>query len=313
MAEHHWGWLIAIYLFLGGMGAGSFLIASIIELSGLRYKHDYSPTALVGAGVSGPLILVGTVLLILDLGAGLREPWRIFFMFTNPRSVMTWGIWILTCFLPICFLYGLTEVLQVQPRILPWVRARLRFLPIPETLPYRSIKRVLCSVGSVLAVGTAVYTGVLLSVVQAVPLWNTIVLPFLFLTSAVSTGMGLSMDLTAALVVPQVHHRYKRLPLVHLGLIGLEVTLLAVLLILALAQGGEAAESARLILIGSQSVVFWILVIGGGMVFPFIIHAYAFARDSHGHWSGIFSGAGIVLAGLFVRYLMVAAAIPVAM
>jgi len=313
MAEHHWGWLIAIYLFLGGMGAGSFLVASIIELSGLRYKHDYSPTALVGAGVSGPLILVGTVLLILDLGAGLREPWRIFFMFTNFRSVMTWGIWILTCFLPICFLYGLVEVLQVQPGILPWIRARLRFLPIPETLPYRSIKRVLCSVGSVLAVGTAVYTGVLLSVVQAVPLWNTPILPFLFLVSAVSTGMGLSMDLTAALVVPQVHHRYKRLPLIHISLIGLEVALLAALLITALMQGGGAAESAKLILVGSQSVVFWILVIGCGMVFPFIIHAYAFARDSHGYVSGVLSGAGIVIAGLFVRYLIVATAVPVAM
>ena len=39
MSEHHWGWLVAIYLFLGGMGAGSFIIASLVELSGERYKH----------------------------------------------------------------------------------------------------------------------------------------------------------------------------------------------------------------------------------------------------------------------------------
>ena len=74
MAEHHWGWLIAIYLFLGGMGAGSFLIASVFELSGIRYEHDFCPTTMAGAGVSGPLLLVGTFLLIFDLGAGLREP-----------------------------------------------------------------------------------------------------------------------------------------------------------------------------------------------------------------------------------------------
>jgi formate-dependent nitrite reductase membrane component NrfD len=92
VAEHHWGWLIAIYLFLGGMGAGSFIIAALIELSGKRYEQKYCPTTMVGAGVSGPLILVGTVLLILDLGAGLREPWRILHMFTNFSSVMTWGI-----------------------------------------------------------------------------------------------------------------------------------------------------------------------------------------------------------------------------
>jgi hypothetical protein len=36
---------------------------------------------------------------------GLRQPWRIPLMFTNFGSVMTWGIWILTLFLPLCFLY----------------------------------------------------------------------------------------------------------------------------------------------------------------------------------------------------------------
>ncbi len=332
MAEHHWGWLIAIYLFLGGMGAGSFLIASVFELSGIRYKHEFSPTALAGAGVSGPLILIGTLLLIFDLGAGMREPWRILLMFTNFQSVMTWGIWILTLFLPTCFLYGLLELMHVYPGILLWVRKRLRllarrwrFLPrlwrllprplrvLPETLPYRRIKRVICGAGSVLAVGTAVYTGVLLSVVKAVPLWNTPVLPMLFLVSAISTGMGLSFDLAATLAVPEIHRRYTAMPLVHMLFIGLEVILLALLLALSLNRGGEAAESAKLILMGYRSVVFWVLVIGFGMVYPFMVHVYAFARHSHGYVSGILSGAGIVIAGLFVRYLIVAAAIPIAM
>jgi formate-dependent nitrite reductase membrane component NrfD len=309
MAEHHWGWLVAIYLFLGGMGAGAFLIASVIELTGARYKHKYSPTTLVGSGVSGPLILIGTVLLILDLGAGLREPWRIPLMFLNLRSVMTWGIWILTLFLPIAFLYGLIELMHVYPGILAWARKRLRFLP--ETLPYRSIKRVVCSVGCILAVGTALYTGVLLSVVRAVPLWNTPVLPALFLVSAVSTGVGLTIDLSAALVLPEEPRRYKRLPLIHMLTIGLEVALLALLLFLALNQGGEAAESANILLRGDQQVIFWVFVIAIGMVFPFVVHAYELLRHRHSYLAGILSGAAIVLAGLFVRYLIVAAAIPV--
>lgn len=309
MAEQHWGWLVAIYLFLGGMGAGAFMVAALVELTGQRYKHNYCPTTMVGAGVSGPLILIGTVLLILDLGAGIREPWRILYMFTNFSSVMTWGIWILSLFMPIAFLYGITEVMHVYPGILAWGRQRLRFLP--ETLPYRSIKRVLCSVGLVLAVATALYTGVLLSVVEAVPLWATPILPALFLVSAVSTGMGLSIDLAATLALPRVHRRFKNLPLVHLVLIGLEIALLALLLITALNQGGEAAESAKLILTGPGSVIFWVMVIGFGMVYPFMVHVYAYARHAHGYVSGILSGVGIVVAGLFVRYLIVAAAIPV--
>ena len=199
--------------------------------------------------------------------------------------------------------------MHVHPTILSWLRKRLRFLP--ETLPYRRIKRVLCGVGIPLAIGTAIYTGVLLSMVKAVPLWNTPVLPALFLVSAVSTGMGLCIDMSATLAIPQIHRRFKQLPLLHMVAIGLEVALLALLLILALNQGGEAAESAKLILLGNRSVVFWIVVIGFGMIYPFMVHVYAFARHSHGYFSGILSGVGIVVAGLFVRYLIVAAAIPV--
>jgi polysulfide reductase chain C len=309
MVNHHWGWLVAIYLFLGGMGAGSFLMAAAFELTGLRYRYKVCPTALAGAGLSGPLVLVGTGLLLFELGAGLRNPWRILLMFTNFSSVMTWGIWILTLFLPFAFAYGLLEMLHVYPQILFRARRRWRFLP--PALPYRQLKRRVCGVGSVLAVGAALYTGVLLAVVRAVPLWNTPLLPALFLVSALSTGMALTFDLSATIAVPEIHRRYGIMPLLHMFLIGLEAALLALLLILALDQGGEAAQSARLILAGRRSVVFWVLVVGLGLAYPFVVHAYAYGRRSHGYVSGILSGAGIVIAGLFVRYFIVAAAIPV--
>jgi formate-dependent nitrite reductase membrane component NrfD len=173
------------------------------------------------------------------------------------------------------------------------------------------MKRIVCPLGIALALGTAIYTGVLLSVVKAVPLWASAILPALFLVSAISTGMGLCVDLAATLAVPGVHRRFKNLPLIHMVLIGLEMALLALLLVTALNQGGEAAESAKLIMTGNGSVVFWVLVVGFGMLYPFMVHVYAFARHSHGYLSGILSGVGIVIAGLFVRYLIVSAAIPV--
>jgi formate-dependent nitrite reductase membrane component NrfD len=236
-------------------------------------------------------------------------------MFLNFSSVMTWGIWVLTLFLPTCFIYFALELMHVYPGILAWVRDMQDKLPrrlrlVPETLPYRRIKRVVCSVGIVLALGTALYTGILLAVVEAIPFWNTAVLPVLFLVSAISTGMGLSFDLAATMAVPNLHERYGKMPIVHMSLIGLEVALLALLMILSLAKGGEAAESAKVILVGGQSVAFWVLVIGLGMIYPFSVHAYAYARHKHGFISSILAGAGIVIAGLFVRHLVVAAAIP---
>jgi formate-dependent nitrite reductase membrane component NrfD len=309
MTEHYWGWLVAIYLFMGGMGAGAFIVAAVLELSGERYKHEYCPTTLVGSGVSGLLITIGTVLLIFDLGAGLREPWRIINMFTNWSSVMTWGIWILSFFIPTAFVYAILELMHVYPGILEWLRKWLKFLP--ETLPYRAFKRVVCSIGILLAVGTAVYTGVLLSVVDAVPFWATPLLPALFLVSALSTGMGLSLDLSASLIDPEAAHRFKRLPLIHVILIGLEVILLALLLYTGYQQGGEAAESVQIILTGAGSLIFWVVVAGLGLLFPLAINVYALVRGSHGYVVGILAGAAIVLAGLFVRFLVLAAAVPV--
>ena len=72
-----WEWLPAIYLFLGGLGAGVFIVGATFELYGKRYQFDFCPTTLVGATIPGPVIALGTVLLIFDLGAGMREPWRI--------------------------------------------------------------------------------------------------------------------------------------------------------------------------------------------------------------------------------------------
>lgn len=309
MGEEHWGWLIAIYLFLGGMGAGAFVTAAVVELTGERYKHEFCPTTLIGAGVSGPLLAVGTLLLIFDLGAGLTEPLRILYMFTNFSSVMTWGIWILTIFIPLCFVYGLLELMDNRPGLYAWVRRILRFLP--AEFPYRPVRRVVAMVGIPFALGTAIYTGVLLSVVQAIPFWNTPVLPILFLISAVSTGVGLTIDLGATISVPEIARRFHALPIICIVLIGGEALAIAAFLWVALSKGGTAAESANLLLTGEASYIFWGLMVLPGLVYPFVVSAYAIGARRHGMWSGILSGAGTVIAGLFLRFLIIYAGRPV--
>lgn len=315
-----WGWLPAIYLFLGGLGAGAFLVAAAMEWSGQQYQRSFCPTALVGSTVGGPLLLLGTVLLIFDLGAGLEEPWRIFYMFTHFRSVMTWGVWILSLFIPLCFLYGFLELMEVYPWV--WQGLFVRRFPPLGRLPLRRIKHWTAGVGSLFAVGTAVYTGLLLSAVgPSVPFWSTPVapglsmpmLPVLFLVSAASTGMGLTIDLAATLALPSIHRMLKNLPAIHLALIGLEAVLLGVLLLAALRQGGVAAQSAISILTGPLSITFWVGVVLLGLVYPFVVHAYAVGAGRHSIASGLGSGAGIVIAGMFLRYIIIASGVPAAL
>ncbi|HIQ00918.1 MAG TPA: hypothetical protein EYH30_02120 [Anaerolineales bacterium] len=319
-----WGWLVAIYLFLGGLGAGAFLVAAMFELTNKRYEFEFCAVTLVGATIPGPVIALGTILLIFDLGAGLWEPWRILYMFTHFTSVMTWGIWILSLFLPLSFIYGFLEVMDAYPAAWEWVKGRkwTRRLTFLQTLPVRRMKRVVAAVGIVFATGVAVYTGVLLSAVgPSIPLWSTQVLPFipipmlplLFLVSALSTGVGLTIDLAATLVVPEVSHRIRRLPLIHLAMIGIETLLLGFLLITAFLSGGAAAQSARDIVVGPHSIVFWVLIVVPGFIYPFIVHAYAAGLGRHSPASGLGSGIGIVVAGLFLRYLIIVSGIPAAL
>ncbi|MGQ9709956.1 MAG: NrfD/PsrC family molybdoenzyme membrane anchor subunit [Anaerolineae bacterium] len=319
-----WGWLPAIYLFLGGMAAGSLLVAAAFEFYGKRYQYDFCPTALVGATVPGPLITLGTLLLVLDLGAGLREPWRIFYMFTHPTSVMTWGVWLLTLFIPVSLAYGFLESVDSFPQAREWLKQRrwLRWTAFLWNLPLRRTKRVFAGVGSVLAVGVAIYTGILLSAVgPAIPFWATPVLsflhipmmPVLFLVSALSTGLGLTVDLTATLAIGPMEQRVKSLPWIHMALIGVETLMLGLLLLTALVEGGPTAQSARDILVGSHSIVFWVLIVIPGFIFPFVIHAYAAGLGRHSLVSGVGSGIGIVMAGLFLRYLILISGIPAAL
>ena len=54
-------------------------------------------------------------------------------------------------------------------------------------------------------------------------------------------------------------------------------------------------------------------IIGCGMIYPFALHAYAYRHHKHDFVPSLLAGAGIVVAGLFVRYLVVASAIPLAL
>jgi len=306
--EPVWDWLVAVYLFLGGLGAGAFLVAATLELSRKRYQFDFCPITLVGATLSGPLVGIGALLLIFDLGAGMREPLRILHMFTNPASVMTWGIWILCLFIPLALAYGLLELIHTY---------RTGREQPGKDLSLRKIKKAVVAVGSVLAVGTAIYTGVLLSGVgPSIPFWSTPlllsvpVMPLLFLVSAISTGVALTVLVSGTLVLGDVRQQIRRLPTVHLVLIAMEVVLVILLLVLALGQGGVASQAAWSLTTGRNSVIFWALFVLPGLVIPLAVLALG-AAGVHRRQLEVVAGIGIILAGLVLRYLVLISGIPV--
>ena len=86
-----WDWIIALYLFLAGLGAGAFVLGTIAGWkcpNGKKLKL----TALIIAPVA---VGVGTLMLMVDARAGLAHPLRFFGLLTNPSSIMRGGLGLL--------------------------------------------------------------------------------------------------------------------------------------------------------------------------------------------------------------------------
>ena len=250
MVESAWGWLIVAYLFLAGAGSGAFIAAVACDL----LAPDWSKApARAGSLAAGPLVAVGTVCLVLDLDAGLWEPWRQIYLLNNLSSMITWGVLILSLFIPIALLYAaaLNEITFVG-------RIASKY-----TL-------YLGGVGSFLAVSTAAYTGVLIAVVNGVPFWNTPLMPLLFMASAMSTGLAVAM-IGAAIIDIRTIKTLSNFALGHVIFLAVEAVVLMMFVFMSLTRSTEAAMSASMLISGVLSPYFWVLVVVLGILIPFVL------------------------------------------
>jgi formate-dependent nitrite reductase membrane component NrfD len=295
-----------MYLFLAGMGAGAFLTAVVAEMYN---KVAFRPLIRAGLVLSGILVALGIPFLIADLGAGRTQPWRLILLFANPTSPMTWGVWVLTPFIPLGIVLGWLEVEFLNPpwRIVRWFRA----------LVTRWRTRLL-QAGTLLALSIAIYTGLLLGVVHGVPLWNTSILPMLFFVSALSTGLAACVVLSQITAVGMEHDgvhlakSYFYVNQIHSALIVVETVFIFCWLFIVANGSVTAAQSVELLLTGKYSLFFWIGIGFFGVVDPLVIYIYevVLGKPLKPYWV-LISDSSVILGGLVLRYLVIAAAVPV--
>jgi formate-dependent nitrite reductase membrane component NrfD len=250
MQESAWGWLIISYLFLAGAGSGAFLAAAACDL----LAPDWSKAlARAGSLAAGPLVAIGTMCLVFDLEAGLWQPWRQIYLVSNLHSMISWGVWIVSAFIPVALLYAaaVNEITFIG-------RGAKKYLP------------ALTGIGGFLAVATAGYTGVLIAVVNGVPFWNTPVMPVLFMASAMSTGLAVAM-IGAAIIDIDTIRTLSNFALGHVVFLAVEATVLMLLIFMSLTRSTEAAASASMLISGVLSPYFWGLVVVLGILIPFIL------------------------------------------
>lgn len=250
MLENAWGWYIVTYLFLAGAGAGAFVSAVACDL----LAPDWSKVlARAGSLAAGPLVVIGTACLVFDLEAGLWQPWRQLYLVSNPTSMISWGVLILSAFIPVAFLYAaaLNEITFVG-------RIAKKYQLYLEVI------------GAILAVAVAGYTGVLIAVVNGVPFWNTPLMPVLFMASAMSTGLAVSM-IGAAIIDIDTIRTLSNFALGHVIFLAVEALVLGLLIFMSLTKSVESAKSANMMISGMLSPYFWSLVVVVGLLVPFVM------------------------------------------
>jgi formate-dependent nitrite reductase membrane component NrfD len=250
--QTHWGWEIAMDLFLGGLGASCFLIASILFLSA---KDRFKKTVRFGAWASVISLLGAVAVLMLHVGIPGRAI-LLYESFINFDSWMPVGAWSIFCGMIIFGLFALsnTELVTNKIRFLKKCRVVLAILGIPFSL---------------LIVG---YTGLLLSVVWAHPLWDTMWLPILVVVSAFCMAVVL---MTGYSVLhgngEDAASLQKKLKISSIALLALTGIVLSCYLSVSSSTSEIGKESVQILTSGSLSSLFWYIAIACGIVIPLLI------------------------------------------
>jgi len=278
--QEEWAWLVAIDLFLGGLGGGLFLLFKIFSLP-----------PFVGL-VALALVILGALVLFAELGRPVRA-WR-----AIARPLTSWisrGVIAVSLFIA-------AGALSVAPSLsifsfLPWNQAT-------------TAGTVLGAVAAVAAFFVALYPGFVLSASPSIPFWNSPLLPVLFLFSSLLGAAGIAL-LLSPLGIPggalePIISLAALLIAANLGLVAVHLT--------TLSRSAEAArESVRRLNRGTLGWTFKLGVILVGMLLPLSIIAWLPPVVSQVEPSAaIAAGASILIGGLLFRYCILKAGVYVA-
>jgi polysulfide reductase chain C len=277
--QTEWRWLIAVYLFLAGVGGGAYLAGVIADMAG---GADWMIASKIGVFLGVPCVLIGTLFLLADLGTP-GHAWRVWL---KPKTS-----WIARGTIIIVFFMIFAAIHTAW-----WI------WPFAGPLEVNEFARHLIGViGAVFAFLTVIYTGLLLGYSQPIALWNTALLPVLFFVSAVSTGIMAIMLIGQRFRVEAV--QLTLLANIDAVLLAFEMFILIVFLYNAY-RTLESRTSAKRMLTGPVATFLWLGVVVCGLVVPFFLEL----QGGHGATATLAALLGL-FGGLCLRYTILAGGI----
>ena len=297
VADPHWGIWIVLYFFLGGVAAGAYFLAVLLEWFG---TPDDARSARTAHWLAFPLTLLCLVFLVIDLGrperfwhmlvksevvkeafhegfpfSGAGWKWALGSPLLKPWSPMSAGSWGLSVFAFCAFVAFLTDVRPTW-RVSRWLEVRWVRQPI----------RV---IGLLSAFYVGSYTGSLLSASNQ-PVWSdTTWLSPLFLASSLSTGLA-AMILLARWKRVGSDRGLHKLETADTWAIGLEFAVFVAFLV----SLGAILEAVIGTVAGFVLVFGTLLV---GLAAPVVIQRVYGERG----WSQVVAAACVLAGGLCLR------------
>lgn len=251
-----WGWLVALYLFLGGIG-GALLAVSAV----LGFTSDVPDETLACSSAAGVAAMaLGCLLLLFDLGQKRKAP----LMFSSSTAIIKWG----GVLLALSMACGAAYTAACLPGM-------------PGSTPAWAIAAL--AIAGAAGFGVCAYTGVLLAGMKARPFWRSPAIPVAFTASALLAAaavllaaLGWPLD---GLGSPSSGRQDAALGLLRATCLAMAPVVLASLLLHleAMARGkDETARSvARRWISGPFAPWFWAGIVVVGLALPFCAHALA--------------------------------------
>lgn len=161
--QEAFGVFIAIYFYLTGLSAGSFILSTMAYGFGME---KYKPIGKIGVVLATGLLIIAPLFLLFHIGMPQRA-WHLF-IYLNLSSPITWGSFLLILYPINCLIY-----------------AYFMFKDDAK------LTKLFGFIGIPLAILVHGYTGFILAFGKARALWNTAIMPILFLASAIVSGIAL--------------------------------------------------------------------------------------------------------------------------
>lgn len=278
--QEAFGLFIAVYFYLTGLSAGSFILSTLAYGFGME---KYKSLGKVGVILATVLLIIAPLFLLLHIGVPHRA-WHLF-VYLNFESPITWGSFLLILYPINCIVYG--------------------YFMFKEQ---KKLTRLFGLIGIPLAVSVHGYTGFILAFGKARALWNTALMPILFLVSAIVSGIALMI--LVCIIKDRFFSRQKKIdyPLLeNLGkmlawIIVFDLFLVLCDILVLLISHSDAQAAAHLLLSGKFFPLFLIVENLLGKIVPFVLLSVARFRNL----ATIIIASLLVIIGIFfMRYVVV--------